>query len=123
MLSGCANTVWNKPGATAADFAAAQATCDYQSELGTPSEHYGYGISGGIASGIAEGIRKAELMQLCMKAAGWHQEKVPTVAETQKSEWSAGYQYGLEDDNCQGGTNAWMRGCTAGLAAKVTAAK
>jgi hypothetical protein len=91
LLLGCAQTLWTKSGATVADFEKAKAVCDYQSEIGTPNEHIGYGLSGAVASGISEGIRKGTLMQKCMVADGWQSEQAPTGAtlaavETKKTQ-------------------------------------
>ncbi len=88
VLVGCAQTVWVRPGATQSDFACDRATCDYQSEMGTPSSsrYDGRGnmndaIADGIVSGIADGIRKGTLMNKCMVANGWTLQKVEPVTD------------------------------------------
>lgn len=73
LLAGCvaANMKWVRPGASVADFEADKLRCQYDAELATANRTAGYGIGGAIASGMATGMKKAELMNLCMRTKGW----------------------------------------------------
>lgn len=69
-LSGCSHVVWEKPGATQADFEADRARCQYEAKLGTPNAPV-YSMGQAIGTGIAEGLRENQLGSLCMHARGY----------------------------------------------------
>lgn len=69
-LAGCSHVVWEKPGATQADFELDRARCEYEATLGTPSTPV-YSVGGAIGAGIAEGMRQNQLGTLCMRARGY----------------------------------------------------
>lgn len=83
-LSGCAQTVWVKPGASSQEHAAADFQCDYVASTATTRQPvYGYRASTVIASaivaGIAEGLEQASWKAKCMQANGFVRVPVPAA--------------------------------------------
>lgn len=76
-LTGCAQGVWMRDGATESNFAQEKAICEYQIESNT-SDNYvptqqklAAAMSEALAQGIATAVRQARLLNLCMTAQGW----------------------------------------------------
>ena len=71
LIAGCAGSrVYQRPGATLADFEKDKRECTYQAKLATAS-HSGTSI----ASGIEIGLLRVELFQDCMEVKGWMLQK------------------------------------------------
>ena len=74
LLAGCATKlVWTKPGTSSLDLDADSARCQYEANLATPENYYGFARANSIAAGINDRLRIANLQTLCMQAAGWRQ--------------------------------------------------
>jgi hypothetical protein len=82
-LSGCAPTVWVKPGATSAEFSMDDARCQLLAEganpdLGAPTIYTGSvrgdvaaNIGVGLLHGLAQGVAVSRTRDLCMQAGGY----------------------------------------------------
>lgn len=81
-LSGCAQTVWVKPGASLQEHAAADFQCDYVASTATTRQPI-YGnkastiIASALVAGIAEGLEQASWKAKCMQANGFVRVPVP----------------------------------------------
>jgi hypothetical protein len=74
LCGGCARTVWDKPGATAADFERDKLECEYEANKATASlGSSGRGLGNAIGDGIDQGLRNAELATQCMRVRGYSQ--------------------------------------------------
>ena len=71
-LAACAGqqVIYVKPYATSADFEQAQAACRDQAVTATANGGT-YGMRTSIGAAIAQGQKQDELIDLCLKAAGW----------------------------------------------------
>jgi hypothetical protein len=82
-LSGCAPTVWVKPGATSAEFSMDDARCQLLAEganpdFGAPTIYTGSvrgdvaaNIGVGLLHGLAQGVAVSHTRDLCMQASGY----------------------------------------------------
>lgn len=81
-LSGCAQTVWVKPGASLQEHAAADFQCDYVASTATTRQPI-YGnkastiIASALVAGIAEGLEQASWKAKCMQANGFVRVPIP----------------------------------------------
>lgn len=82
VCTGCArNDVrWVRAGATAMDFNADKAACEYEAQLATPGSYSGRGMGNAIADGISDGMRIGNLQVLCMQARGWQRQVITAAA-------------------------------------------
>jgi hypothetical protein len=73
VLPGCAKTIYEKPGATAAEFNQDLATCNYEAATHTqiPSNPFLTGMS----ASLDVGLRRNELLGLCLQAKGWRPQQ------------------------------------------------
>ena len=76
VLSGCAQTVWVKPGASAQEYSVAHLQCDvFASNATTRQPVYGSRpgtiLASALVAGIAEGVENASWKSRCMQALGF----------------------------------------------------
>lgn len=76
VLSGCAQTVWVKPGASAQEYSVAHLQCDvFASNATTRQPIYGSRpgtiLASALVAGIAEGVENASWKSRCMQALGF----------------------------------------------------
>lgn len=72
LLSGCAApkpVIWNRPGATQAEFNQDAARCDYETSAATQGTDYSFRTIFGQE--LDRAIRKKDLIGKCMVARGW----------------------------------------------------
>jgi uncharacterized protein YceK len=69
ILTGCAPTVLNKPGATQGEYSSDMAQCEYDAVkyAGTSDPS----MRTAIGAGIEQGLRQRDLKLACMKSKGW----------------------------------------------------
>jgi hypothetical protein len=76
-LSGCMQTVWSKPGATAQDFYRNKLACQLTANSGTP----GYMAAGNpqfvMTAALINAEAKNNMFADCMQADGWTPQRKP----------------------------------------------
>lgn len=90
LLTGCANNVWVKPGASQTDFTQARYACLQQSQQGASSAYVNrtYGVA---SSGV---VTNDGLFSACMNAAGWNLQN-QNAAQVQQSQNQTKFNSGL----------------------------
>lgn len=71
LLAGCAAPVWNKIGATQADFDADKSFCQYEAMKYAGGFDNSYRSAFGSSMDMA--LRRNEISMACMGQRGWHQ--------------------------------------------------
>ncbi|TAK62300.1 hypothetical protein [Methylobacter sp.] len=72
LMTGCAQTIYVKPGATPAQLAKDNADCQYDVVKNTPTYD---GVSDPIAAGIAMHERKQAILEACYASKGYRAKR------------------------------------------------